>query len=234
MHGKNVKIGSNVTVGHGAIVHGCKVSDNVLVGMNATLLSGCVIGGWSIVAAGAVVTENTIVPPNSVVAGVPAKILRKITVADKKLIRHLVRELFAEAEKHGPIRIIKMAGIAMGIIDKNGQEKQFTVEEIKKAANEMRGYALISLHCAGSGHSGGTLSCMDFVSVLYLRTMRHKPHDPAWDGRDRLFFSGGHKAPAWYIPLGYTGYFDVKQTATLRKLGLALSRATLTGKSATA
>ena len=107
----------------------------------------------------------------------------------------------------------------MGIIEKNGQEKQFSAEEIKKAAKEMRGYALISLCCAGSGHSGGTLSCMDIVSVLYLQTMKHKPHEPEWPGRDRLFFSGGHKAPAWYIPLGYCGYFDVKQTATLRKLG---------------
>lgn len=106
----------------------------------------------------------------------------------------------------------------MGIIDKQGIEKQFSAEEIKKAAREMRGYALISLHCAGSGHSGGTLSAMDIVSVLYLRTMKHMPSNPSFDGRDRLFFSAGHKAPAWYIPLGYTGYFDVKQTALLRKM----------------
>ncbi len=107
----------------------------------------------------------------------------------------------------------------MGMIDSSGKEKYFSNDEIRKAANEMRGYALIALHCAGSGHSGGTLSLMDIVSVLYLRAMRHKPHDPDWDGRDRLFFSGGHKAPAWYAPLGYCGYFDIKQTATLRKLG---------------
>ncbi|MFA6214523.1 MAG: transketolase [Candidatus Micrarchaeia archaeon] len=106
----------------------------------------------------------------------------------------------------------------MGIIGKGGNEEKFTADEIRKAASEMRGYALISLHCAGSGHSGGTLSAMDIVSVLYLRAMRHMPSDPNWDGRDRLFFSAGHKAPAWYIPLGYTGYFDVKETATLRKL----------------
>jgi len=106
----------------------------------------------------------------------------------------------------------------MGIIDKNGQEKNYSADEIRKAANEMRGYTLISLFCAGSGHSGGSLSCMDAVAVLYLSAMRHKPHEPEWSGRDRLFFSGGHKAPAWYVPLGYTGYFDVKETATLRKL----------------
>ncbi|MFA5930355.1 MAG: transketolase [Candidatus Micrarchaeia archaeon] len=106
----------------------------------------------------------------------------------------------------------------MGIFDAQGNEKNFTAQEIAAAAAEMRGYALIALHCAGSGHTGGTLSALDAVSVLYLRTMRHKPSDPAWDKRDRLFFSAGHKAPAWYIPLGYTGYFDVKQTATLRKM----------------
>lgn len=83
----------------------------------------------------------------------------------------------------------------------------------------MRGYSLIALHCAGSGHTGGTLSAMDIVSVLYLRTMKHKPAEPEWGGRDRLFFSAGHKAPAWYVPLGYTGYFDVLQTALLRKNG---------------
>ncbi|MCX8194913.1 MAG: transketolase [Candidatus Micrarchaeota archaeon] len=107
----------------------------------------------------------------------------------------------------------------MGIINRDGTEKSYSAEEIKKAAQEMRGLALISLYCAGSGHSGGTLSCMDIVATLYLRVMRHKPHEPYWEGRDRLFFSAGHKAPAWYVPLGYCGYFEVKEVATLRKLG---------------
>lgn len=88
VHGPGVKIGSNVTVGHGAIVHGCVVRDNVLVGMNATLMNGCEIGEWSIVAAGAVVTEGMKVPARSLVAGVPAKILREITEKDKVLICH--------------------------------------------------------------------------------------------------------------------------------------------------
>jgi transketolase len=107
----------------------------------------------------------------------------------------------------------------MGIIEADGKEKQYSVEEIGKAANEMRGYSLISLYCAGSGHAGGVLSSMDILSVLMLRVMKHKPAEPEWKERDRLFFSVGHKAPAWYIPLGYAGYFDVLQTATLRKLG---------------
>lgn len=88
VHGKNVFIGNNVTVGHGAIIHGCKVSDNVLIGMNATLLNGCEIGEWSIVAAGAVITENTKIPPNSVCAGIPAKIIRQTNEMDKELIKY--------------------------------------------------------------------------------------------------------------------------------------------------
>jgi len=107
----------------------------------------------------------------------------------------------------------------MGIFNTSGNEKNYSADEIAKAAQEMRGYMLISIHCAGSGHTGGSLSCADIVATLYLRTMRHKPSDPNWDARDRLFFSAGHKAPAWYVPLGYTGYFDVKQTALLRKYG---------------
>jgi len=107
----------------------------------------------------------------------------------------------------------------MGIIDKKGNEKNYSAEELKKAANEMRGYTLISLYCAGSGHSGGSLSAMDIVAVAFLNVMKHKPHEPLWKDRDRMFFSAGHKAPAWYAALGYSGYFDIKQLATLRKLG---------------
>ena len=86
LHGKDVRVGSKVTLGHGAVVHGCIVRDNVLVGMNSTLLDNCEIGEWSIVAAGAVVTEGMKVPPNSLVAGVPAKILRQTGEKDRKLI----------------------------------------------------------------------------------------------------------------------------------------------------
>ncbi|HHT19943.1 MAG TPA: gamma carbonic anhydrase family protein [Tissierellia bacterium] len=71
-------IGDYVTVGHGAILHGCTIDDHVLVGMGATVLSGARIGRGSIVAAGAVVKEGADIPPNSLVAGVPAKILRTL------------------------------------------------------------------------------------------------------------------------------------------------------------
>lgn len=69
-------LGEGVTVGHGAILHGCTVEDDVLIGMGATVLNGAVIGHGSIVGAGALVTENKIFPPHSLIVGVPAKAAR--------------------------------------------------------------------------------------------------------------------------------------------------------------
>ena len=72
-------IGDDVTVGHGAIVHGCTVEDRCLIGMGAILLNGCRIGAGSIVAAGALVPEGFVVPPGSMVMGVPGKVRRPLT-----------------------------------------------------------------------------------------------------------------------------------------------------------
>lgn len=72
-------IGAHVSVGHSAVVHGCTVEDNCLIGMSATVLNGAVIGEGSLVAAGTVVLEGTIVPPRSLVAGVPGKVRRSLT-----------------------------------------------------------------------------------------------------------------------------------------------------------
>lgn len=71
-------IGNNVSVAHNAIVHGCTVKDNVLVGMNAVIMDNAVIGENSIIAAGAVVLENTIVEPGSVYGGIPARKIKEI------------------------------------------------------------------------------------------------------------------------------------------------------------
>jgi carbonic anhydrase/acetyltransferase-like protein (isoleucine patch superfamily) len=81
-------IGSDVSIGHGAVVHGCTVEDGCLIGINSTLLSHSVIGAGSLVAAGAVVLEGTVVPPGSLVAGVPAKIRRQLTEEERAQIRH--------------------------------------------------------------------------------------------------------------------------------------------------
>lgn len=72
-------IGAGVSIGHGAVVHGARVEDDCLIGMNATVLNRAVIGRESLVAAGAVVLEDTVIPPRSLVAGVPGKVRRELT-----------------------------------------------------------------------------------------------------------------------------------------------------------
>ena len=74
-----VEIGSLVTIGHGAIIHGCCIGDNSLIGMGAIILNGAKIGNNCIVGAGALVTKNTIIPDNSLVLGSPAKIIRTVS-----------------------------------------------------------------------------------------------------------------------------------------------------------
>jgi carbonic anhydrase/acetyltransferase-like protein (isoleucine patch superfamily) len=75
-------IGNNVSIGHNAIVHGCTVHDNVLIGMGAIVMDNCIIESNSIIAAGAVVTQNTIVPSGTIYAGVPAKKVKDIDASD--------------------------------------------------------------------------------------------------------------------------------------------------------
>lgn len=72
-------IGNNVSVGHNAIVHGCTIHDNVLVGMGAIIMDNCVVESNSIIAAGAVVTQNTHVEAGTIYAGVPAKKVKDIS-----------------------------------------------------------------------------------------------------------------------------------------------------------
>ncbi|MBQ1335867.1 MAG: gamma carbonic anhydrase family protein, partial [Selenomonadaceae bacterium] len=69
-------IGDYVTVGHSAVLHGCVIEDHVLIGMNATVLTGAKIGRGSIIAAGALVREKEVIPPNSLVVGMPGKVVR--------------------------------------------------------------------------------------------------------------------------------------------------------------
>jgi len=71
-------IGNKVSIGHNAIVHGCTIKNNVLMGMGSIIMDHCVVGSNSIIAAGAVVTQNTIIPPGSIYAGIPAKKIKDI------------------------------------------------------------------------------------------------------------------------------------------------------------
>lgn len=84
--GHPVRIGDQVSVGHGAILHGCTIEDRVLVGMGAIVLNGAVIGSGSIIGAGAVVTEGKQVPPGSMVLGVPGKVIKETTFEQQEEI----------------------------------------------------------------------------------------------------------------------------------------------------
>lgn len=77
--GYQVSIGSLVTIGHGAIIHGCSIGDNSLIGMGAIILNGAQIGNNCIIGAGSLITKNTIIPDNSLVLGSPGKIVRQVT-----------------------------------------------------------------------------------------------------------------------------------------------------------
>ncbi len=78
-----VLLGERITVGHGAILHGCKVEDECLISMGVILLDGVLVGRGSLVAAGAVVAPNTQIPPNSLVMGVPGKVVRTLSASDQ-------------------------------------------------------------------------------------------------------------------------------------------------------
>ncbi len=78
------RIGAGVTVGHSAVVHGCTVEDDCLIGMGATVLNGAVIGAGSLVAAQALIPQGMVVPPGSLVAGVPAKVRRELTEEERE------------------------------------------------------------------------------------------------------------------------------------------------------
>lgn len=85
--GDPAMIGDDVSVGHGAVVHGARIEDGCLVGMNATVLSGAIVGAGSLVAAGALVPQGMQVPPGSLVAGVPARVVRELREADREAVR---------------------------------------------------------------------------------------------------------------------------------------------------
>ncbi|HXR39549.1 MAG TPA: gamma carbonic anhydrase family protein [Terracidiphilus sp.] len=95
LHGQRnlypVIVGDWVTIGHNATVHGCVVEDESLIGIGARVLNNCRIGTGSIIAAGAVVPEHTMVPPRTLWAGVPAKLRRELSDSDRALILQYAR-----------------------------------------------------------------------------------------------------------------------------------------------
>ncbi len=95
--------------------------------------------------------------------------------------------------------------------------------ELARIANDMRIDIVRSIASAGSGHPGGSLSCIDILAVLYFGgVLDHDPTDPGKPDRDRFILSKGHAAPALYAALAHAGYFPVEELASLRKLGSRL------------
>ena len=98
--GLDVVVGRNVSIGHSAVVHGCTVGDDCLIGMHATILNGAVIGAGSLIAAGALVPEKMVVPAGSLVIGVPGKVMHPVSAAQAAGIRANGEEYLELAKLH--------------------------------------------------------------------------------------------------------------------------------------
>jgi len=96
------------------------------------------------------------------------------------------------------------------------------IVKLKEIARQVRKDIIVQTHAAGSGHPGGSLSSTDLATVLYFKYLRHKPQDPDWADRDRVFWSKGHCSPVVYAVLARSGYFSPDLLPTFRKLGSPL------------
>lgn len=93
-------VGNDVTVGHSAVVHGCTIGDRTLIGMSATIMNGAEIGKDCLVAAGALVLEDTKVPDGSLVAGAPAKVRRELTQEELDFLPQSAAHYVQTARRH--------------------------------------------------------------------------------------------------------------------------------------
>lgn len=96
--GRPCVLGERVTLGHGAIVHGAMLEDDVLIGMRAVVMNGARIGRGSIVGVGAVVLENMDVPPGSIVLGMPGRVVRQVSDRDSERIQHAAEHYMAAGD----------------------------------------------------------------------------------------------------------------------------------------
>lgn len=102
------------------------------------------------------------------------------------------------------------------------QIDQQEARRLKEIARQVRRQIITMLGKAGSGHTGGSLSAADIVTVLYFWEMNIKPNQPDWEDRDRFVLSKGHAAPLLYAVLAERGFFPVELLQSLRKLGSPL------------
>ena len=105
-----------------------------------------------------------------------------------------------------------------------------SVSELENIANKLRLHVVEMTYAASSGHPGGSMSSAELLSVLYFRSMRHDPSNPAMPDRDRFILSKGHAAPILYSALAESGYFPKEDLLTLRKMGSKLQGHPVRGK----
>jgi len=96
------------------------------------------------------------------------------------------------------------------------------VLKLEARANDIRTSIIEMLVAAGSGHTAGPLDMADIFALLYFHVMKHDPHNPDWEERDRLILSAGHICPVLYATMAHAGYFPVEELMTLRKFGSRL------------
>lgn len=108
-------------------------------------------------------------------------------------------------------------------------KKEIDIDSLKEKARQFRREILETVAEAGSGHPGGSLSCVEILISLYYCKMRHKPDNPSWPIRDRFIMSKGHASPALYVTLANCGYFPKEELKSFRKLGSRLQGHVHTG-----
>lgn len=96
------------------------------------------------------------------------------------------------------------------------------VQNLSSRAAAIRATVIEMLVAAGSGHTAGPLGMADIFTALYFHVLNHRPSEPAWEERDRLFLSNGHITPIRYATMAHAGYFPIEECLTLRKFGSRL------------
>ncbi len=105
-HNTPLNIGNNVTVGHGVVLHGCRIKDNCLIGMGATILNDALIGKNSIIGAGALIPEGKEIPPGSLVIGIPGKVIRELSETEINKLEDHAKDYANLADAHKDIQQI--------------------------------------------------------------------------------------------------------------------------------
>jgi carbonic anhydrase/acetyltransferase-like protein (isoleucine patch superfamily) len=101
----SVELGNNVSIGHGAILHGCHIGHNTIIGMGAIIMEKVSIDNWVIVGAGSIVTQNTIIPSKKVVMGIPAQIVRTLNSEQRQSILQNAEEYQLLAQQYRELQL---------------------------------------------------------------------------------------------------------------------------------